>query len=227
MSIRIEEPDFSLDLLSAALWQFNDADNLLGLLREKQRFYDTAHRDFWQDWLRDVFDLRTANEFGLSVWSIILDIPLFSTTTESPDDYPAFGFATAGPDSNFDNSNFATPPGTFTGLDTEQKRLLLRLRYHQLTTSGSVTDINRILADVFGPGVAYVQDNLDMSIRYIFNTLIDPNLIFVLDTFDILPRPSGVNSDISIQAQQRFGFGEFRRNFGHGNFGGASIGEPD
>ena len=222
MSTRIEEPGFSINLLSAALWQFNDADNLLGLLRRKQQFYDQAQRDFWQNWLRDVFDLRTANEFGLSVWSIILDIPLFSTTTESPDDYPAFGFAESGPASNFDNSNFATPPGTFTGLDLEQKRLLLRLRYHQLTTSGSVTDINRILADVFGSGVAYVRDDLDMTIRYIFTRVIDPQLLFVLDTFDILPRPSGVRADISIQPQQRFGFGELRRNFGNGNFGGAS-----
>lgn len=198
MSNTVETFDFSVDLLSALLWEFNSAENLEGLIRSKQVFYDREQTQFWENWIRDVFDLRTANEFGLSVWSIILDLPLFSELEESPDDYTAWGFATAGPANNFDNSNFAVSAGEFVGLGDEQKRLILRLRYHQLTTTATVPDINRILADVFGDRIAYVLDNNNMTIQYTFTTAIDSQLLFALDNFDVLPRPSGVSRTIMM-----------------------------
>lgn len=71
-----QEFDFSINLLEALIWQYNNAPRLESLLRQKQTWYDVNNRDFWQDWLRDVFDLRTANTFGLRVWSIILGLSL-------------------------------------------------------------------------------------------------------------------------------------------------------
>ena len=65
----IQQFNFSVDLLRVILWQYNDAENIENLLTRKQTFYNTAHRDFFNNWIRDVFDLRTANDFGLSVWA--------------------------------------------------------------------------------------------------------------------------------------------------------------
>jgi len=89
---RIQEFDFSVDLLQHILWNFNQAENLQNLLQKKQDWYQENQQEFWDNWVRDVFDLRTANDFGLSIWSIILDLPLFGDSDVSPTDYPAFGF---------------------------------------------------------------------------------------------------------------------------------------
>ena len=76
MAATIQEFDFSVDLLQAILWQYNNATSLQSLLNSEQAWVIENQTEFWENWLRDVFDLRTANEFGLSVWSIILGIPL-------------------------------------------------------------------------------------------------------------------------------------------------------
>ena len=217
----IQEIDFSVDVLRALLWQFNDAENLEGLLRRKQEFYSTNQRDFWQSWLVDVFDLRTANDFGLAVWASILDIQTYTENEASPDNYQAFGVATAGPDNNFNNANFATEPGSFNRLNTEQRRLLLQLRYYQLTTDGTVSDINRIFSNLFLNNDVYVLDNENMTISYVFTTIPDSQFLFVLREFDILPRPSGVESNILIIPFVPWGFGDYRTNFNNGNFFGS------
>ena len=217
----IQEFDYSVDVLSSLLWQFNEAINLETLLRSKQAFYNRAQRDFWSNWYRDVFDLRTANEFGLSVWSNILDVPFFSGVEQSPANYPAFGFDTGRSDSpiqNFNNGNFASRADDFTNLDTEQKRLLLRLRYFQLVTTCTVPEINQFINTLFPQGLVYVLDGNNMTMTYVFTFIPPSNLLRVAQDFDILPRPSGVELNIVITPFVGFGFGEFRRNFNNGNF---------
>ncbi|WP_231668322.1 DUF2612 domain-containing protein [Ralstonia solanacearum] len=54
---------------------------------------NATHTAFWENWIRDVFDLRTANDFGLSVWSEILGVPLAVTVDPTKPGTPVFGFA--------------------------------------------------------------------------------------------------------------------------------------
>ena len=68
----IQEFDFSVDLLRALLWQYEDATGLQALLRQKSEWYTVNQTAFWSNWERDVFDLTTANDFGCAVWGIIL-----------------------------------------------------------------------------------------------------------------------------------------------------------
>ena len=221
MTDTIQGFDFSVDVLRVLLWQFNDADNLENLIRRKQDFYNITQRDFWENWRRDVFDLRTANDFGLSVWAAILDVPFFTDSEVSPADYPAWGFDTGIADTitNFNNGNFATSSDTFINLSTEQRRLLLRLRYFQLITTATVPEINEFATVLLGEtNNVYVIDNHDMTINYVFTTIPPSNLLLVAQEFDILPRPSGVEINVVIVPLARWGFGEHRRNFGRGNF---------
>jgi hypothetical protein len=90
MSSAIEDFDFSVDILSALLWRQNNATTLQSLLQQKQDWYNENHTQFWQDWYTNVFNLQTANEFGLSVWAQILGIPL--TLIVAPNAGPQFGF---------------------------------------------------------------------------------------------------------------------------------------
>lgn len=211
----IQEFDFSVNLLRAILWQYNDASKLQQLLAAEQAFYTVHQKEFWDRWLVDVFDLRTANDFGLTVWSIILGQPLF--INKAPDDKETWGF---GPfHVNFNRGNFSSGDGITYRLNTESARILLRLRYYQLTGSGTVPQINRILADVFkGYGSAYLLDNLDMTQTYIFTFALPSDLLFLFKNFDILPRPAGVGSDYEVIVNESWGFDEYHENFDNGNF---------
>lgn len=186
--------DFSVDLLQCVLWQYNDAPALQSLVAAKQAWYDDAQQAFWDNWINDVFDLTTANEFGLSVWAKILDIPLVIVPQDQLTK-PLFGFGAN--NVGFTQGNFAAT-GILSSLTTEQRRLVLQLRYFQLVTRGAVTEVNAFLAEVFGPGVVYVQDLGGMRIRYVFVVPPSSAVQSVLTEFDVLPRPAGVSVELVV-----------------------------
>jgi hypothetical protein len=225
MTTRIQQFDFSINLLRALLWQDNNAPKMTALLQQKQDWYEANVSTFWTNWIADVFDIRTANEFGLSVWAIILGLPLEFIAPDNQG--PQFGF---GPASNgrvnFNHGNFGSSQAGV-GLTLEQKRILLRLRYYRLINRCSVTEINAMLAELLSPyGKMYVLDGLDMTMTYVY--LFPPNskLQFVLENFDILPRPAGVELKfISGTRQGIFGFGTFNDNFENGTFGAGTVSE--
>lgn len=207
--------DFSVDLLINILWQYDSTTGLRGLVEQKEAWYTEEHTDFWNDWIVDVFNLDTANDFGLAVWAIILGIPLVVVPPPDPGKV-AFGFGIER--ANFNNGNFAPSSNSF-GLTTEQKRLILKLRYFQLITRGAAPEVNAFLNHVFGPGEVYVADSLHMKIRYVFTNEIPSALKLVFDNYDILPRPAGVGADWrSDNPDAGFGFGQYRKNFNNGNF---------
>jgi hypothetical protein len=213
---RIQQFDFTVDILQALLWQYNEALRLQGLLENQEAWCDINQTEFWESWITDVFDLRTANDFGLIVWSIILGIPLSVEEPPSPPK-PTWGFGQYY--KNFNNGNFRQQYSGYINLTTEQKRIVLRLRYFQLVTNGTVPQINQFFSYLFGPGEAYVLDTYDMSMAYyIFTSELSSQLQFVLQKYDLLPRPAGVGVGYAIIPKDTFGFEEFHLNFDNGNF---------
>ena len=192
----IQHIDANVNLLRAILWQYEGADNLRRIVEAEQAWFDGAQSGFWESWIRDVFDFNTANYFGLAVWSRILDIDLGVDVDASAAE-PAFGFGQY--NENFENGNFSRLNSGTISLTTDQKRLVIRLRYAQLTTRPTLPNINRILSAVFSDfgGNAYVTDNQDMTIDYQFNFLIPSSLRLVLEKYDLLLRPSTVGYNIS------------------------------
>lgn len=210
--------DFSVNLLAAILWQYNDATALQLIIRQKQAWYDANQQDFWQNWVTNVFNLETANAFGLSVWSVILGLPLFVSEPPTPSEFTPFGF---GPYySTFDNSNFGTFGGETNNLPLETKRIALRLRYFQLCSSGTVPEINRFMNYIFASyGKVILVDNLDMTQTYVFSFTLTWDLIYLFENFDILPRPAGVKSSYRSSTEGVWGFGPGNLPFDQGNFG--------
>jgi len=215
---RIQEFDYSVDLMKALLWQYNDAENLQKLLELKNEWYIKNQTEFWSNWYNDVFNLKTANAFGLSVWAIILDIPITVQVGPSAPDKPTWGYGEF--NKNFENGNFSRSRGGALSLTVEQSRTVLRLRYFQITSRGTVPEINRFLKLLFKDlGPIYVRDNLDMTMTYVFGFQPSSQLLFVLERYDILPRPAGVAVDSVVELIQYWGFEPFRENFDNGNFG--------
>jgi hypothetical protein len=133
-----------------------------------------------------------------------------------PLDKPVFGFGAYY--ENFNNGNFASLSSS--SLTTDQKRLVLQLRYFQLTTRGTIPEINEFFAYLFEPlGVAYVNDGYDMTARYVFEFPLPSALEMVLTEYDLLPRPAGVKIDYVIAGDaDGWGFGRYHENFTNGNF---------
>lgn len=147
MSRRIQAIDCSLDTMKALLWQHDNATRLKALIALKQRWYQENHCEFWTNWVRDVFDVRTANDFGLGVWARILDVSL-GVDVPGSREKEAFGLGIH--HANFGNGNFARGEAGQLSLTTRQKRLVIRLRYFQLTSRGTVPEINAFLKELFG-----------------------------------------------------------------------------
>jgi hypothetical protein len=214
----IQEFDFSVDLLKALLWQHDNAEALKTLLERKQDWYNVNQRDFWSNWYTDVFNIDTANSFGLAVWARILGIAL-AVEVESSIAKEAFGFGTN--HKNFENGNFARATAGEQSLTVEQRRLVIKLRYFQLTSRGAVPETNEFLAALFGDqGRVFVIDSLDMTFAtYFFNFTPDSDLRFILEKYDLLPRPAGVGVRYLVQVKPSWGFGTNHLNFENGNFG--------
>ena len=135
------------------------------------------------------------SDFGLSVWAIILNLPIFSSAPEIGASVWGFGVNNL----NFGNGNFAGATASVIPLTTEELRLALRMRFFQLHSNGSVTQINQFLDSLFSDqGTAYMRDNLDMSVTFVFDFALPSNLSFVLENYDILPTPHGVSATVEV-----------------------------
>ncbi len=153
---------FNGDMTQALKWMQNNAPNIQSLISQKAAWYSRFNDTFWGDWETNVFDLRTANNFGLMVWCIILGVPsqLFGL-------YPAgnawaYGserqnfvwnptFSPSLPDPNTEGGNFYGG-GNTTVIDIADVRYALQLRYVSLLSNGSVKWINQMLAFIFNDG---------------------------------------------------------------------------
>lgn len=210
----IQQFDFSIDLTQVLLWRYNDATNLQKLIELKQAWYEENYTQFWTNWHNDVFNLDTANDFGLSVWSIILDLPLQLGDEPDPPGKLIFGFGseTGTPNSytNFNNGALSNG-GNIINLSTEEKRILLKLRYYQFVNDGSVPAANRFLNYAFKelPGYTkvYIIDCYNMLIRMVFEFEPSDTFIHFLKTYDLVPRQSGVAIEYVYTTNLLFGFG--------------------
>jgi hypothetical protein len=198
MTDTIADFDSSVDLVRALLWQHDNATALRSLIESKQDWYNTNQATFWANWYRDVFNIDTANDFGLSVWGRILNVGL-GLQVDSTIGITHFGFGTY--HRNFNNGNFARATSGEQALSTDQKRLIIRLRYYQLISRGTVVEINEAMARIFGDlGQVFVRDPLDMSkITYVFKFTPSSRVRLILDRMNLLPRPSGIGSEYVIE----------------------------
>lgn len=211
----IQEFDYSVDLLRAILWQDNNAVEMQSILTQKQAWYDANQTQFWDDWYTNIFDIRTANEFGLSVWAVILGIP--TSLIETPVLKPNFGFGSF--NTNFNHATFGTLGATSVGLTLEEKRILLRLRYFKLVSNCTIPATNDFLQKLFADfGSVYILDNGNMAITYVFTYQPGVAFLSLVQSLDVLPRMAGVKIRFILTPRPVFGFGAYNQNFNNGNF---------
>jgi hypothetical protein len=207
-----------INLLSALDWQRSSAEIAKKFIENEQAWLDINHVDFWNNWQKDVFSLSTANDFGLAVWSIILDENVFGYQGAAPEDYPNLGFSVD--DENFFNGSFAAQSGVTYEFTTDQKRILLQLKaFKVLAIGGSIFQTNTAMANIFGTNVILAFDDFAMGYVYQILESTISNFIVEINKRDLLPRPIGIEvTEIRIVKVVTFGFSEFDENFNDGNF---------
>lgn len=219
MSDRIQEFGQSVNVLPSILWQYEGADKFVRLIQSQQAWIDENQNKFWTDWFRDVFDVDTANEFGLAVWARILGINLFVATQPTTGN-GSWGFGANR--RNFNRGNFGRNRDGQIGLTLDQRRIVIKLRLAQIFVRPTAFYINEVLENVINTEgrKVYAYDTLDMAfIVYVFDFEPDSQLRFILENYDLLPRPSTVGVKYIVRTRPAWGFGPFRLNFNRGNFG--------
>lgn len=73
--MRIFNKDFIIDLQKTILWQYDKAQSLRSLINQKQSWYKRNVTDFILNFFKNIFNLKTATDFGLSVWGKLLNFP--------------------------------------------------------------------------------------------------------------------------------------------------------
>lgn len=204
----------NVNLLRSILWQYENADKLKALVIGQQEWINENHTKFWNDWIRDVFNLRTANAFGLTVWARILNVSLTIEREENLSD--VFGFGTE--HENFNNGNFGVAAGAIDNVSVEQARKILLSRYFTLTYAPTVSNINMILEVIFGKRAAYVADALNMGTTYILTNEPDYRSRELLKTHSFISVPAAVSASYTTIPVTGFGFGENNLNFENGGF---------
>ena len=219
MSDRVQPFDQSVNVLPSILWQYENADKFVRLIQSQQAWIDENQNKFWHDWFRDVFDVDTANSFGLSVWAIILGINLAVPTTPTVGN-TSWGFGANR--RNFGRGNFGRDRDGQINLSLDQQRLVIKLRLAQIIVRPTAYYINEMLESILNtPGRSvYAYDTLDMEyVVYVFDFAPDSQLRFILENYDLLPRPSGVGVQWIVASRPAWGFGPNRLNFNNGTFG--------
>ena len=219
MSDRVQPFDQSVNVLPSILWQYENADKFVRLIQSQQAWIDENQNKFWQDWFRDVFDVDTANSFGLSVWARILGINLAVPTTPTVGN-TSWGFGANR--RNFGRGNFGRDRDGQINLSLDQQRLVIKLRLAQIIVRPTAYYINEMLESILNtPGRSvYAYDTLDMEyVVYVFDFAPDSQLRFILENYDLLPRPSTVGAQWIVASRPAWGFGPNRLNFNNGTFG--------
>lgn len=210
-----------VNLMRSILWQYEQSPKILELARKDQEWIDTYHNKFWEDWYRDVYNLKTANPFGLVVWSKILNREIIIKGNSAAKD--SFGFDGANTPSvdnfNYNNAGFAFDFSNST-VSVDTARTVLLMRWWELTSVPTIPNLNLMLKDIFGSGRAYVADNwsvIPMTIIYQFNIEIPYDLTNLFDNHDVLPRPSCVDVSWNSTPQKHFRY-DAPDNFDNNSF---------
>lgn len=158
--------------------QYGNSPTILALIQQANTNIDpTADIDNFFD---TIFNVATANLFGLAIWSRIVGIP----------------------------QSLIAQLGTY--LDDEDTFLsLVLLKALSNISRASAPAQNQLLQNWLGAGVrAYVQDLGNMAMSYVFEFSLTATQLLILQQSGIFLRPAGVLTNIVATAFPVFGFKE-------------------
>lgn len=188
--------------------QYGNSATITQLIRNMNGYLDPrADFDTFYDF---VWNVETAQGFGLDIWGRIVNIKRELLIPETPN---YFGFSDALPGSHpFDEQPFfdGSEPATQTyRLSDDAYRQLILVKALANISATNAPSINQLLQNLFaGRGRCYVNDTGNMTLRYTFEFLLTPYEFAIMTQADALPRPAGVDATLITTNIPVFGFSE-------------------
>ena len=170
--------------------QYANSPNITGMLLAFNAAWDQTQN--FSNLYDFIWNVYTATGYGLDVWGRIVGV---SRTVQLPGGGSYFGFDEAtGSWTGFGQGSFYTGgniTNNFNLNDTDFRQLILAKAASNIC-NGSITATNAILLALFPGQLAYVQDNLNMSITYVFDFTPSAVQQAVVEQSGVLPSPCGV-----------------------------------
>ena len=174
---------------STEISQYATSPRIVALIEDYAAAMDQG--DNFDNFYNFVWNVQTAVGYGLDVWGRIVVIKRTLTVNSR-----FFGFEEGLPDFDpFNVSPFFTGQriGNAFVLSDDAFRLLILAKALANITYGSIPGINGILQLLFPDrGPCYVTDNQDMTMTYTFGFQLSPVELAIVQTSNVLPRPTGV-----------------------------------
>lgn len=167
-----------------------------------------------------VWNVETAQGFGLDIWGRIVNISRELTIPADPD---YFGFSDALPGSfPFGEQPFYDETAVTTQnyrLSDDAYRSLILVKALANISSTNAPSVNRLLQNLFQErGRVYVNDLGNMQLRYTFEFTLTSYEFAIMTQSHVLPRPAGVNAMILTTEVPVFGFASDSAPFGQAPF---------
>lgn len=140
-----------------------------------------------------IWNVLTAQGYGLDVWGRIVGV---TRTVQISGSVTYLGFEEAGSSwTGFNQGIFYSGGGVTTNFnlsDDDFRRLILAKAAGNIC-NGSIPAVNAILLALFpNRGACYVQDNLNMSVTYVFKFQLTPVELAIISQANVLPTAAGV-----------------------------------
>lgn len=187
-----------IDPHATIISQYANSPTLVQLIDSMNEYLDPA--DNINDFYRQVWNVDTAEGWGLDVWGRIVGEPRVLSGVANED---VFGFeeATTGSASPFNEGVFysgGSPSSNFR-LSDPAYRLLILAKALANICDGSIPSINQVLLLLFpGRGNCYVTNGRDMTITYTFDFALTAVEEAIVTQSLVLPTPAGVSFTMVI-----------------------------
>jgi hypothetical protein len=187
------------DIQQTILSQYANSPALCSIIDAWNQALDPA--TLIDQWYALVWNVKTAQGYGLDVWGRIVGVSRVLSIASV--DY--LGWREA---NDLTEEGFSQAPW-YSGKDATSNYRLSDDGYRQLIyaralaniSDGSILSLNTILITLFaGQGDAYVRDNGDMTMTYVFRFVPTDVQVSIIQNSGVLPRPAGVGISYSIEA---------------------------
>lgn len=185
------------DIEQTIISQYGTTATISQLCKNMGTYFDPS--DDFDAFYDYVWNVETAQGFGLDIWGRIVNIGRELTITVA-DEY--FGFKEALPSSHpFNDLPFyggSSVTQTYILDDGPYRKLILAKAMRNIA-SCSAPAINQLLNNFFaGRGVCYVKDLGSMTMQYWFEFVLTSYEISIITKSGAFPRPAGVNATLRI-----------------------------
>jgi hypothetical protein len=197
-----------IDVEQTIISQYGNSATITQLVRDMNTYIDPrADFDTFYDF---VWNVETAQGFGLDIWGRIVNI---SRELTVPAALTYFGFNDASPGSYpFDEAPFYVESSDATRtyrLADDAYRTLILTKALTNISAVNAPSLNQLMRNLFASrGRCYVNDMGGMQLRYTFEFLLTDYEYAIMTQSGAIPRPAGVGAYIITTDAPVFGFSE-------------------